>query len=79
MFKYPRLYSIVAEHGSTLIHAGMWNNGRWEWKLGLRRNLFVWEENQVTQLLLLVENKKVDKEGESVIDSWIWISSSIFQ
>jgi len=39
----------------------------------------VWEENQVTQLLLLVENKKVDKEGESVIDSWIWISSSIFQ
>jgi len=57
MFKYPILYSVAANHGSTLLHARRWNNGKWEWKLGWKRNLFVWEKNQVIQLLLLDTNQ----------------------
>jgi len=40
MHKYPRLYSVAVNCGSTLVHAGRSNNGRWEWKLGWRRNFF---------------------------------------
>jgi len=57
MYKYPRLYLIAIDRGCSLVHVGRWNNGRWEWKQGWRRNLFVREEeNFVVQLLLLLDN-----------------------
>jgi len=72
MVKYSRLYSIDVDRGCSLVQAGSWNNGRWEWKLGWRRILFMWEENEVAQLLFLVDNKKVVEEGESGVESWSW-------
>ena len=47
MYKYPRLYSVAVNRGCILAHTGRWINSMWEWVLGWRRNLFVWEEDQV--------------------------------
>jgi len=32
----------------------------------------MWEENQIVQLLLLLDEKMVKEEGESVEDNWSW-------
>jgi len=32
----------------------------------------VWEDNKGTQLLRLIENKKIVEKRESVVDNWIW-------
>jgi len=52
-----------------LAHVGRWINSKWEWKLGWRRNLFVWENDHVAQLMGLLDNKKLVAEGESVVDN----------
>ena len=32
----------------------------------------MWEDNKGTQLLRLIENKKIVEKRESVVDNWIW-------
>jgi len=36
--------------------------------IGGRRNSFAWEEDQVSQLMSLLDNKKLATEGESIVD-----------
>ena len=64
------LYSVAIDRGCLLAHVGRWINSKWEWKLGWRRNLFVWENDHVAQLMGLLDNKKLVAEGESVVDNW---------
>jgi hypothetical protein len=45
---------------------GQWANGVWCWELNWRRKPFVWEEDLINQLMLLVAKAEVGL-GE---DSW---------
>ena len=71
MQKFPKLFSVSLDIGRTLPQVDVWRNNRWSWKMGWRRALFVWESSQVEQLLQLLDNKRLLKEGEGTTDKWL--------
>ncbi|XP_068477289.1 uncharacterized protein [Phaseolus vulgaris] len=52
----------ICEYGSRI-------NGIWEWNLRWRRGLFAWEEDQVSQLLETISNRRIESE---IGDKWVW-------
>jgi len=47
-------------------------NEVWEWNLRWRRGLFAWEEDQVSQLLETISNRRIESE---IGDKWVWKDS----
>lgn len=41
--KYKRLFDMFVQHHEVISEIGVWKDGRWEWKLRWRRELFEWE------------------------------------
>jgi len=72
--EFPRLYGLSLNKYNTLNQVGEWSGVSWRWKLNWRRNLLVWESDQVNQLLSLLVNKEVVKEDIDFekVDNWIW-------
>jgi len=62
--------SILKE--TNLCDCGSWVNGVWEWNLRWRRVLFAWEEDQVSQLLEIISEKKLEVESKV---RWVWKDS----
>jgi len=60
------LYVLQKEN---LCDCGKWVNGVWEWKLNWRRGHFAWEEDQVSQLLETISNKRPKLE---TVGRWVW-------
>jgi len=59
--------SVLKE--TNLFDCGKWVNGVWEWNLIWRRGLFSWEEDQVSHLLEMISNKRIELE---IVDKWVW-------
>jgi len=72
MQKFPTLFSVSLDIGCTLSQVGVWRNNRWSWKMECIRALFVGESSQTEQLLQLLDNKRLLKEGEGTTDKWLW-------
>ena len=72
--EFSRLYDLSLNKDNTLNQVGQWFDASLIWKLGWRRKLFVWELDQVDQLLSLLVNKEVIKEDveSDKDDIWIW-------
>jgi hypothetical protein len=66
--KFPRLYGISVQQEALVCDVGRWENGVWLWGWLWRRNLFVWEENLMQQLLDLLSQVTVSEAN----DRWVW-------
>jgi hypothetical protein len=63
MLQFPRLYSVANNQEAVIGDLGVWM-----WNLTWRRNLFVWEHNQLQQLIACLWPVL----NSSVVDSWRW-------
>lgn len=43
--RYPRIFSNFENKNAKIKEVGAWYDGRWNWKLGWRRQWFSWEES----------------------------------
>jgi len=65
--KFSRLFSLSVSKEALLDCYETWVNSGWEWDLVWRRIIFVWEKNQVNQLLEVVQGSMLDLEK---VDKW---------
>ncbi|GKV49842.1 hypothetical protein SLEP1_g56569 [Rubroshorea leprosula] len=49
--KYNRLFRISLDQEAVIVDMGSWNQGKWEWEWRWRRNLFVWENELLQELI----------------------------
>jgi hypothetical protein len=68
MLQFPRLFSIASNQDVTISDLGAWLNNVWMWNFSWRRNLFVWEENQLQELIACLR----PVANSTVQDSWRW-------
>lgn len=60
----PSIYHLARRKDGS-VHHHYFQSGEWiNWHLHLRRNLSDWEVEQVAELMLLLENLKVNSSGE---------------
>jgi len=65
---FPRLFSISSQKDAMVGEVWVDGVGGGDWHLMWRRNLFVWEEGLILNLLKLIDGwEKVDE-----VDSWWW-------
>jgi len=72
--KFPRLFRLVFLKKLCWIIVGV-NNG-WKWNLVWRRSLFVWEKNQVDQLLEVLQECVLDSDK---VNKWTWKDVASFR
>ncbi|KAK2449803.1 hypothetical protein QL285_008959 [Trifolium repens] len=65
---FPRLFGISLSKDITVGQAGRRVDGVWRWELVWRRNLFVWENELLRQLLAVIEGVIIT----DTIDRWNW-------
>ncbi|GKV39902.1 hypothetical protein SLEP1_g47602 [Rubroshorea leprosula] len=70
--KYPRLYSLSTGKDNKIPQMGEWLNGKWEWNLQWRRNLFSWEIQQARDLQKDIQDIRLIR-GKP--DLWEWAHS----
>ncbi|GKV05619.1 hypothetical protein SLEP1_g17606 [Rubroshorea leprosula] len=70
--KYPRLYSLSTGKDDKFPQMGEWLNGKWEWNLQWRRNLFSWETQQAGDLQKDIQDIRLIR-GKP--DLWEWAHS----
>ena len=68
MQKIPRLFSISLDVGRTISQVGVWSNNSWLWKLRWIRDFFLWESSLVELLSRVLDNKRLSREGEGMIN-----------
>ena len=69
---FPRLYSISLQKNFLINQMGDWHEGVWNWHLTWRRILYDWENDEVTNLKIHIEQQRPNREME---DSVIWKQS----
>ena len=67
--KFSRLFSLSVSKEALLDCYETWVNSGWEWDLVWRRIIFVWEKNQVNQLLEVGQDFVLNLEK---VDKWTW-------
>jgi hypothetical protein len=67
--RFPRLYSISISKDVKVADAGFRLNDNWRWALDWRRNLFVWEQDLVNELMLILNAVSVT----AAVDRWVWL------
>ncbi|XP_057518409.1 uncharacterized protein LOC130799324 [Amaranthus tricolor] len=73
---FPRLYAISLQKDLLICQMGDWQEGSWAWNFIWRRNLYEWENDEVSRLKNHIEQLRPDKGME---DRVIWKhSSSLF-
>jgi len=56
------LYVLSNCKDKTIQQLGEWNENKWEWHLGWRRNRRVWETIQEQELMNIIKDKPLKKE-----------------
>ena len=69
---FPRLFSISTQKNGFIAHMGSWHEGAWSWDLRWRRNLYVWEQEDIARLRQIIEQKQ---PGTASTDGVIWRGS----
>lgn len=64
---FPMLFSISKQKEARVENVGAWNHGVWVWNLEWRRELFVWENQYLVELLSLLETVSLNKDS---LDVW---------
>jgi hypothetical protein len=65
---FPRLFSISTLKEAYVAEAGSWVNDCWCWSLGWRRNLLVWEEDLLREMMTCLQGVSLS----STTDKWVW-------
>jgi len=65
---FPRLFSLSVLKEANISECGSRANEVWEWNLRWRKGLFAWKEDQVSQLLEIISNKRIESE---IGDKWV--------
>jgi len=73
--RFSRLYSITKDKSVVVSQVGVWVNNKWSWKAKWRRALFVWEMDEESRLLSLLEDKVLSIGS---MDHWVWKSDEDF-
>lgn len=61
---FPRLFSISEQRDAYINDMGYWRDNAWVWRFRWRRQLFVWEMDELERLKILIE-QVVPRNGES--------------
>jgi hypothetical protein len=71
--RFPRLFGISMQKNEMIQKMGRLIDGRWQWELQWRRNLFAWEEDQFRDFLEIIApfNPSIHQ------DSWLWMGDDI--
>jgi hypothetical protein len=64
---FPRLFSISCQKENLISQVGGWTNDGWVWNLKWRRQLFIWEEELLSNLLNIIGSANLALHD----DSWI--------
>lgn len=67
--KFPRLFQISEQQNKVIEECGSWCEGKWEWDQKWRRNLFVWKNKLVGELLMILKSACPKEE---CCDDWCW-------
>ena len=67
---YPKLYLISNKKERTISECGKWENDKWEWNLGWRREWFEWENNLFQSFMVDLERINIDSRR---VDSLQWM------
>jgi hypothetical protein len=52
--RFSRLFGISTQKEALVSEVAYWENGVWRWGLMWRRNFFVWEEELVDELMVVL-------------------------
>jgi hypothetical protein len=66
--KFPRLFSLSLQREGVVRDMYEVNGDNLQWSFNWRRRLFSWEEDQVSQLQVLLDQVRVTEE----VDCWWW-------
>jgi hypothetical protein len=66
--RFPRLFGISTLKLAKVAEAGYWANDCWHWSLEWRRNLFVWEEDLLRDLMATLQGAALSSRA----DRWVW-------
>jgi hypothetical protein len=66
--KFPRLFSLSTHKEATIKDLVRFEGDCRSWNFDWRRNLFLWEEEKVAQLVLALEDARLS----NLVDSWRW-------
>ncbi|XP_019418409.1 PREDICTED: uncharacterized protein LOC109329191 [Lupinus angustifolius] len=67
---FERLFQVTLNKDACISSMGEWRNGVWCWLLNWRRSLFLWEQDEVNDLLNKVEEVRLVQGNE---DGWLWV------
>jgi hypothetical protein len=71
--RFPRLFGISMQKDEMIFNLGRMMDGRWQWELQWRRNLFAWVEDQYRQFREIIE----PFTPTSHHDSWLWMGDDL--
>jgi hypothetical protein len=71
--RFPRLFGISSQRDEVIQNMGWMNDGRWQWELQWRRNLFAWEEDQFRDFLEIIAPFTPSIHH----DCWLWMGDEI--
>jgi hypothetical protein len=71
--RFPRLFGISMQKEEVISNLGSLIEGRWQWELLWRRNLFVWEEEQYRQFREIIDTFMPTIHN----DSWLWMGDDL--
>ncbi|GAU51224.1 hypothetical protein TSUD_412300 [Trifolium subterraneum] len=66
--QFPRLFQVSINQESQVGSFGKWDGGVWVWEFRWRRRLFVWEQELLHGLLVLLDSVSMSLSA----DSWSW-------
>lgn len=62
---FPRIFALAVKKSGSIKECGDWEEGLWQWKIGLRRPLFGWEIEQWEELHGFIRNHLVEDGYEN--------------
>lgn len=68
--KFNILFTISTTKDFNVAQMGEWVSGTWSWIVQWRRGLFVWEEGQIKELVIILDGQLILPE---IDDSWCWL------
>lgn len=69
MVSFHMLYRLTLNKNERVASAGFWQQSEWHWVWQWRRPLFSWEEEQLSQLKVVLASVELK---EDVGDKWVW-------